>query len=171
MAEKKRDIFADDPDDGNDILQDKIKQYREMLKKEKPELDIELLFRILRIMNDASEVHVAIDPIAEDGQWTSSAPTYAVSGVTELNDGRVALRVNNEKQGMSVENLEKKLRKALGRDRGTGKPVLFVRGDAVTQLTDAYSHALVREKWAGLPFDLVLAIKTEKKPEAEDEKK
>ena len=171
MAEKKRDIFADDPEDGSDVMQEKIKQYREMLKKEKPELDIELLFRIMRIMNDSSEVHVGIDPIAEDGKWTSNAPTYAVSGVTTLDDGRVALRVNNEKHGITVDNLERKLRKLFKHDRGTGKPVLFVRGDTVTQLTEAYSHALVREKWAGLPFDLVLAIKTEKKPEVEDEAK
>ena len=168
MAEKKRDIFADDPEDGNGVLQDKIKQYREMLKKEKPELDLELLFRILRIMNDASEVHMAIDPIAEDGQWSSSAPTFAVSGVKTLDDGRVALSVKPDKHGMSVEEVEKRLHKALKRDRGTGKPVLAVYGDTVTQLTDAYSHALVREQWAGLPFDLVLAVKTEKKPEAED---
>ena len=85
--------------------------------------------------------------------------------------GRYALRVNTEKHGISVDELMRKLRKAYKHDRGTGKPVYFTYGETVTQLTDAYSHALVRQQWAGLPFDLVLAVKTEgKDAKAETEK-
>ena len=148
-----------------DVLQEKLKEYREMLKKERPDLDIELLFRILQLMNDSSEVRVSIDPISSDGQWSSDAPTYSVSGLTQLDDGRYALRVNQDKHGLTVDELYSKLRDAFKKSSGAGVPVLFARGDTVTQLTEAYSHALVREQMAGLPFDLVLAVKTPDKAE------
>ena len=151
----------------DDVMLQKIKEYKEMLKKKKPDLDMDLLFRIFRVMNDSSEVHVAIDPIAEDGQWSSKAPTFAVSGITELEDGRIALRVNSEHHGLTVGSLAVKLRRAFKHKSISGVPVLYVKGEAVTQLTDAYSHALVREKWAGLPFDLVLAVKTEQPAEGQ----
>ena len=153
----------------DDVMQQMIREYRETLKKEKPELDMELLFRIMRLMNDASEVHVAIDPLTDEGEWAKDAPSYGVSGVTVLDDGRVALRVSNEKHGISIEKLESKLRKEFKHRSPVGAPVLYVHGETVTQLTEAYSHALVRDKWAGLPFDLILAIKTEKKAEKTSE--
>lgn len=143
----------------DDALQETIQEYRRMLKTTKPDLDIALLFRIFNLMNDSSEVHVAINPVTDEGDWSSSAPTYAVSGVTRLSDGRIALRVNSERHGITVDELSLMLRQELKRDSGATRPVLYVRNDEVTQLTDAYSHALVRDTWAGLPFDLVLAIK------------
>lgn len=147
------------------VLQEKIREYREMLKKQKPDMDMQLLFRIMRLMNESSEVHVGIDPIGEDGTWDSHSRTYSVQGVVELPDGRVALRVNSEKHGIKIDELERKLHKTFKRSTGAGVPVLFVQGETVTQLTDAYSHALVREQWAGMPFDLVLAVKTPKTEE------
>lgn len=167
MADNKS-IFSEDENSSDDALQEKIKQYREMLKKQKPDLDIELLFRIMRIMNESSEVKIALDPISEDGSWESKATTYAVAGVTQLDDGRYALRTNRENHGITIAKLERELGKAFKHDRGSGKPVLFVHGDEVTQLTDAYSHALTREQWAGMPFDLVLAVKSERKQASED---
>lgn len=153
----------------DDVMQQRIREYRESLKKQKPDLDMELLFRIMRIMNDASEVRVSIDPLDEDGQWSKNAPTYGVAGVIQLEDGRLALRVTSDKHGITVENLEAKLRKEFKHRSPVGVPVIYVHGETVTQLTEAYSHALVREKWAGLPFDLILAIKTEKKKEEKKE--
>ena len=167
----QNDALRQQEEEQIDVMQQKIKEYREMLKKKKPDLDIELLFRILRIMNGSSKVFVSHDPIAEDGLWDSTAPIYAVSGVIQLDDGRWALRTSGDKNGMTVDKLESKLKKAFKHDPGTGKPVLYVRGETVTQLTDAYSHALVREKWAGLPFDLILAVKTPKNPAGESEAK
>ena len=144
----------------DEIWEEKVKAYRESLKEEKPDLDIALLFRILDIVNESSEVKVAIDPISKDGDWASGAPTYGVKGVKRLNDGRVALRVADEKNGIAAGDLYLKLKKEFKRTKGEKVPVLFVKGEKVTQLTDAYSHALVREQWAGMPFDLVLAVRS-----------
>lgn len=143
----------------DEIWEDKIKEYREMVKRDKPELDIELLFRILDIVNESSEVKVAIEPINERGEWTSDAPTYSVRGVTRLEDGRVALTVKSDKHGIEAGDLFLKLKKEFKHGNASKAPVLFVHKEKVTQLTEAYSHALVREQWAGMPFDVVLAVK------------
>ena len=143
----------------DEVWADKIREYRESIKEAKPDLDIALLFRILDIVNESSEVKVAINPISEEGGWSSEAPTYAVGGVKKLDDGRVALTVKDEKHGIEAGDLYNKLKKTLKRSNGEKVPVLFVHGGTVTQLTDAYSHALVREQWAGMPFDLVLAVR------------
>ncbi|MBQ9000845.1 MAG: hypothetical protein IJ087_03225 [Eggerthellaceae bacterium] len=143
----------------DEVWEEKVKAYRESIKQEKPELDIALLFRILDIVNESSEVKVAIDPIGEEGDWSSNAPTYAVTGVTKLDDGRVALRAADEHHGIEAGALYNKLKKEMKRSTGEKVPVLFAKGETVTQLTDVFSHALVREQWAGMPFDLVLAVR------------
>lgn len=140
-------------------MAEKIREYKESLKREKPELDIALLFRILDLVNESSEVKVAIDPVKSDGEWSSNAPTWSVVGVTRLDDGRVALKVRGERHGIEAGELHTKLKREFKHQTGERVPVLFVRGENVVQLTDAYSHALVREMYAGMPFDVVLAIK------------
>ena len=153
MAEE---VWRDDS-----VMREKIQAYRDSLQGEKPELDIALLFKILDTVNDASEVHVAIDPIGEDGNWSSDAETWACAGVKRLDDGRVVLRVHDEHHGISADDLYLKLKREFKRESGKGVPVLYIRNGEVTQLTDAYSHALVKEMWAGMPFDLVLAVREE----------
>ena len=143
----------------DEVWEEKVKAYRESIKEAKPDLDIALLFRILDIVNESSEVKVAINPISGEGDWSSDAPTYGVTGVKRLDDGRVALRVADERHGIEAGVLYNKLKKEMKRSTGEKVPVLFVKGETVTQLTDAYSHALVREQWAGMPFDLVLAVR------------
>lgn len=143
----------------DEVWAERIKAYRESLKSAKPDLDMALLFRILDIVNESSEVKVAVEPIGEDGEWSSDAPTYAVKGIKHLDDGRVALHASSEKHGIEAGDLYLKLKKEFKRTSGEKVPVLFAKGEKVIQLTDAYSHALVREQWAGMPFDLVLAIR------------
>lgn len=142
----------------DEVWGEKIKAYRESLKGPKPDLDMSLLFRILDVVNESSEVHVAINPVDDEAGWSSDAPTYAVAGVCRLDDGRIALRVNSEKHGMEAGDLYVKLKHELKHVQVDKMPVLYVRGEKVVQLTDAYSHSLVREMWAGMPFDLVLAV-------------
>ena len=155
----------------DDVLLEKIREYRKLLKMDKPELDMALFLKILDITNESSEVKVAINPLSDEGEWASDAPTWAVGGVTVLDDGRVALRVKDDRHGMEAGDLQVRLKKQFKRSTGDGVPVLFVQGETVTQLTDAYSHALVREKWAGMPFDLVLAVKEKKKEDKKEEAK
>lgn len=142
----------------DDALSEKIKEYREMLENERPELDMELLMRVLEMVNDESEVKVAIDPVDATGEWVATATTYAVLGLRKLDDGRLALRVADERHGIVGEKLIMQLRKEFDTNfAGHKVPVLFVHKGEVVQLTEIYSHVLVRAAYAGMPSDVVLA--------------
>lgn len=154
----------------DDVLLEKIREYRKLLKMDKPELDMALFLKILDITNESSEVKVALEPVSESGEWVSDTPTYSVCGVKRLEDGRLALRVNKEKRAMAAGDLYEKLKKELKKSSGDSMPVLFLQGDAVTQLTEAFSHSMTNDQWAGLPFDLVLGVrKRANKPQEDQE--
>ena len=154
----------------DDVLLEKIREYRKLLKMDKPELDMALFLKILDITNESSEVKVALEPVSESGEWISDTPTYSVCGVKRLEDGRLALRVNKEKSAMAAGDLYEKLKKELKKSSGDSMPVLFLQGDAVIQLTEAFSHSMTNDQWAGLPFDLVLGVrKRANKPQEDQE--
>ena len=154
----------------DDVLLEKIREYRRMLKIDKPDLDLALLLKILGIMNESSQVKVAIEPVSETGEWVSDTPTFNVNGLKRLEDGRLVLRVSKEKSGMTAGDLLEKLEKELKHSSGEKMPVLFMKGDEAVQLNEAFSHSMNKEQWAGLPFDLVLGVqKRSVKPE-EDKK-
>ena len=154
----------------DDVLLEKIREYRKLLKMDKPELDMALFLKILDITNESSEVKVALEPVSESGEWISDTPTYSVCGVKRLEDGRLALRVNKEKRAMTAGDLYEKLKQELKKSSGDSMPVLFLQGDAVIQLTEAFSHSMTNDQWAGLPFDLVLGVrKRANKPQEDQE--
>ena len=154
----------------DDVLLEKIREYRKLLKMDKPELDMALFLKILDITNESSEVKVALEPVSESGEWISDTPTYSVCGVKRLEDGRLALRVNKEKRAMAAGDLYEKLKKELKKSSGDSMPVLFLQGDVVIQLTEAFSHSMTNDQWAGLPFDLVLGVrKRANKPQEDQE--
>ena len=154
----------------DDVLLEKIREYRKLLKMDKPELDMALFLKILDITNESSEVKVALEPVSESGEGISDTPTYSVCGVKRLEDGRLALRVNKEKRAMAAGDLYEKLKKELKKSSGDSMPVLFLQGDAVIQLTEAFSHSMTNDQWAGLPFDLVLGVrKRANKPQEDQE--
>ena len=142
----------------DDVLLEKIREYRRMLKTDKPDLDLALLLKILGIMNESSQVKVAIEPVSEKGEWISDTPTFTVNSLKRLEDGRLVLRVNKEKSGMTAGDLLEKLEKELKHSTGEKMPVLFMKGDEIIQLNEAFSHSMNKEQWAGLPFDLVLGV-------------
>ena len=143
----------------DDVLIEKIREYRRMLKLDKPDLDVSLLLKIFNITNESSEVFVAIEPVSETGEWVSNTPKYAVRGLKKLDDGRLVLSVNADKHGIAAGDLHEQYRKALKHASGSGVPVLFMRGDEITQITEAFSHALLKDQWSGLPFDIVLGVR------------
>ena len=153
----------------DDVLLEKIREYRRMLKTDKPDLDLALLLKILDIMNESSQVKVALEPVTESGEWVSDTPTFSVNSLKRLDDGRLVLRMNKEKNGMTAGDLHVKLEKELKHSSGEKVPVLFMKGDEPVQLTEAFSHSMNKEQWAGLPFDLVLGVQKRVSKPKEDE--
>lgn len=143
----------------DDVLIEKIREYRKMLKLDKPDLDMALLLKILDITNESSEVFVTLEPVTESGEWISDAQQYAVCGIKRLDDGRIVMRVNQEKHGMAAGDLHEQLKKLLKHTTGSKVPVLFMKGEEITQLSEAFSHSLINDQWAGLPFNIVLGVR------------
>lgn len=155
-------LFSDENEE--DALQLRIKQFKESLKKSIPDMDVNLLVRILKLMHSGSEVFVAVNPIHDDDSWVKDNPKYAVKGIKRLEDGRLLLRTTSEKHGIEAGDLLPAVRRELKKGLSDRAKIVFMRKEELVEITDAFSHSIVREHWSGLPFDLILATVTEKVP-------
>ena len=52
----------------DDVLLEKIREYRKLLKMDKPDLDMALCLTLLDITHESSEVKVALEPVSESGE-------------------------------------------------------------------------------------------------------
>ena len=88
--------------------------------------------------------------------------------------GLFTLRATHGKSNYTVDKLHHELRR-VGKKISLSSSIMVQLSDSKTvQLTDVYSHALVKDSWAGLPFDLVFAYyeedeKKEEKKQVEEE--
>lgn len=140
-----------------DALQEKIRAYKASVKEQKPDLDVALLLRMLDILKDDCEIHVAIDPVSDDG-WQPDAPIYGVTRLDVDEEGRFVLLVNGDKHGITNEKLYTQVEQALRAHPNDHAYLYFNYSGKTVRLTEAYSHAQLKERWGGMPFDLVLAI-------------
>ena len=142
---------------------ERIRQWGESHKAEARELDFDFLCKIINRVNGSSAVKVACNPIARDGSWIPDTPCRNVSKVGVDEEGRLVLYASRDKKEMPVEKLFDKIQGVKERISG-GSSFVMVKfsseGDAI-RLTDAYSHSLVNDHWAGLPFDVVFAYYNE----------
>lgn len=150
----------------DDPLHQKVEEFKASLQKTKPEMDVSLFLRVLDVANGASEVKYAYDPIDDEG-WIAGTDTLAVGGARVTDDGKLCLSLKSEKHGISADKLYTQVRKLAKKECAGTAPLVVMRKGEEVKVTDIYSHSLVREMWAGLPFDIVLVTKVEHKPEAE----
>lgn len=158
-----------DDDYEDDVLYKRIKEFKESLKKSIPDMDVNLLLRILKLVNGSSEVFVAINPVHDDHSWVKDNPKYAVKGVKRTDDGRLLLRTTAEKHGMEASDLRDAVKREVKKGLSDRAKLVFLRKDEIVEITDAFSHPMVREHWSGLPFDLILATVTERPPRPDAE--
>lgn len=141
-----------------DAMQAKIKQWREANKEAPRDFDFGMLCTIVDALNDSSAVKVACNPLDEERNWVPDAVCRNVGKVDVDDQGRLVLAVRHDKEELPVEKLALQIRQLKKRRPADQSPVMLKISDTKTvRITDAYSHALVRDSWAGLPFDLVLA--------------
>lgn len=153
--------------DGKSVMMEKIQEWKDAHKEEPRELDFDFFCSIVDHANEASPVKVACNPTAADGNWIPGTPCYNVSKVSVDDQGRLALYLRRDKEEMPAERLYTQImrlkKKVVG---GTSHVMVQISEMKSVRLTDAYSHSLVNEHWAGLPFDLVFAYYDEdKRPE------
>lgn len=151
------------------VLQEMIKKWKAEHKAKPRPLDYEMFLQISNMVSDSSEVKVARNPLDEDHDWIPDTKCLGVTKVFQDDEGRLTLRASYGKTNYTVDKMHSELRR-VGKKISLSSSIMAQLGDSKTvQLTDVYSHALVKDSWAGLPFDLVFAYYEEE--EKKEEKK
>ena len=162
--------------DDQNVLHEKIKEWKKAHKGAPRDLDFAFFCEILRFVNGSSPVKVACNPTSQAGEWVPGTECRSVAKAEVDDKGRLVLRLKSDKTGLSADKLYEQVQHLKKRVAGGKSPVMVKISETKTiQITDAYSHSLVKQHWAGLPFDLVFAYYDEEKrveklsPEAADE--
>ena len=153
--------------EGQNVMMEKIQEWKDAHKAEPRELDFDFFCQIVDRVNESSPVKVACNPTATDGNWIPGALCRNVSKATVDDNGRLTLHLRHDKEEMPADKLYGQIQKLKKKVAGGASHVMVqLTEEKSVRLTDAYSHSLVNEHWAGLPFDLVFAYFDEdKRPE------
>ena len=153
--------------DEQNVMREMIQEWKDAHKEEPRDLDFDFFCSIIDCANESSPVKVACNPRAVDGDWIPGTPCHNVSKVGVDDQGRLTLHLRRDKEEMSAEKLYGQIMRLKKKVAGGASYVMVqINESKSVRLTDAYSHSLVNEHWAGLPFDLVFAYYDEdKRPE------
>lgn len=151
-------------------LEEAIYDYRKKHQGPPPDFDAKFVMDILRQVNDASKIRIAIDPINYAG-WDKNAKFFGITGCYISDDGKLIFKVNRDKKTLTADELFDRMTKAMKHRPSKHIPVGFEYADEIHKLTDMYGHSLVNDMWAGLPFDVIMAETTPEAmtPPAEEE--
>ena len=152
-----------------DVMRQMVQKWKSEHREKQADLDLEMFMKIIKVANGSSAIKVACNPLDEDHDWIPDTPCYNIGNVYVDEQQRLVLCMRRDKTEYSVEKMLDTLKalKKQGPSRFS-KIMLQITDDKIVELTDIYSHALVRDNWAGLPFDIVLAYYDE---DAKKEKK
>ena len=145
-----------------DAMKETIKQWREAHKEAPRDFDFKMLCTIIGMLNDSSAVKVACSPLDEDRNWIADTVCHNVGKLDVDDEGRLLISIRGSKEECTVEKFDAQLRRLKKQRIADGSSVMLRLSETrIVKVTDAYSHALVRDSWAGLPFDFVLAYQKE----------
>ena len=138
---------------------ERIQQWEEAHKAEPRDLDFDFFCKIIDRVNESSAVKLACNPITKKGDWIPGTPCHNVAKADVDDEGRLVLYARNDGKEMSAEKLYEQVHHLEKKISAGTSPIMMKRSadSEEIQLTDAYSHSLVNEHWAGLPFDVVFA--------------
>lgn len=140
-------------------LEEAIYDYRKKHQGPLPNYDAKFILDILFHANSASNVRIAINPVA-GGRWDKNASFFGVTGCYVSDDGKLVFKVHRDKSTLTADELTERINKAMKSRPSKHIPVAFEYGDKIHKLTDMFGHSLVNDMWAGLPFDIVMAETT-----------
>ena len=144
--------------DGQNVMMERIQEWKDAHKEEPRELDFDFFCSIIDRANESSPVKVACNPTAADGDWIPGTLCRNVSGASVDDQGRLTLHLRRDKEEMPTGKLYGQVMRLRKKVVGGASHVMVQIGEFKSvRLTDAYSHSLVNERWAGLPFDIVFA--------------
>ena len=150
-------LFINDDNFEGDVLREAIRSYKEAMRAPTQDLDIEFLVKTLRIVNEASPVKVARNPLTADHEWNPETTLYDVRGIEVDEQNRLCVTIRKDKQEYPVERFLIQLGKLMKMLPDKKAPVMLMISEQKTvQITDVYSHAFMSDAYSGLPLHLVL---------------
>lgn len=149
-------VLAGQGSEEPDVLREAVKSYKEAIREAKQDLNIGFFLKTLSVVNESSAIKLARNPVDSNGKWRRDAAIYNVRGFEIDDSGRLVVRTRVDKEELSVEKALDQLHKLRRKINNESVIVYQVSEHKEIQITDIYSHAFVKNAWAGLPFDLVL---------------
>lgn len=149
--------IIDDDNFENDALRQAVKSYKDAMRAPAQDLDLEYLIKTLRSVNEDSPVKIACNPVSSDRKWNAETKLYNVRSVEVDVEGHLAIHIRKDNKEFTVAQFIDQYAKVRRKVIDKKGPVKFIISDdkSVT-ITDVYSHALLGDRLAGLPLDLVL---------------
>lgn len=157
--------LTEPPSNEQDVMLQRIQEWKDAHKDVPRELDFGFFCEIIEKVNNSSAVKVARNPTTVDGDWIHGAECINVARAIVDERGRLALQLRRDREEMSAERLIEQVDRLKEQVDGKSSAVMVqISEDREIQITDAYSHSLVSDHWAGLPFDLVFAYFDDARP-------
>lgn len=147
--------------DGNTIEEDAlraaVKDYKEAMRRFDQDLDVSYLLKTLNSVNERSVVKIARNPLDKNREWVKGTVLHNVGRIDVDDEYHLTLRIRHDNAECTVEKMLDQIEKLKKKMHGTMGPVMLELNDQVkVKLTDVYSHAFVKDVYAGLPADVVL---------------
>ena len=160
-------------DENDDVLREAIKSYKEAMRRHDQDLDVEFFLKTLRSVNESSVIKVARNPVDKNHEWVPGTKLFNVGKPHVDDEHHLTLRIKHDSSAFTVEDMLEQFSKLKKKLHGMHGPVMLAISDEKKVcITDIYSHAFVKDMWAGLPFDVVLGyfekdVETESESESE----
>ncbi len=156
------DDIANNIERGDEILHDKVEDFKEKHPFFLVDLDYALFLRALERVNDNSPVKIARNALNEKREWISGTTVYNVGKVFLSDDHCLVFVLSHSDNVMTVAQLLETLFELNKRIVLDNFPLMIqVNEETRIEATDLYAHSLVTSMWAGLPLDVVLCFTQE----------
>ena len=162
------DEIANSIELGENILNDKVEEF----KLEHPfflaELDYSLFLHALERVNEDSPVKIARNALNEKREWISGTEVHNVGKVFLSDDHCLVFVLSHSENVMTVSQLLDTLFELNKQIRLDSFPLMIqINEKTRIEATDLFAHSLVTSMWAGLPLDVVLCYVQEKPKKAQ----
>lgn len=141
----------------NDALRGAVKNFKDAMRKVDQDLDVDFLLKTLGMVNEHSAVKVARNPVDANHEWISGTKLHNIGKVEVDDEFHLLLHIRHDGAECTAEKLLEHIEVAKKKMHATMGPVMLQVSDSKkVQITDVFSHSLVKDMYAGVPFDVVL---------------
>ena len=138
-------------------MQEKVDEYKATHRDPLPELDLALLIKSMDKLNGSCPIKIARNAVDEQRNWIPGTLTSNVGKVYLDDKHNVVFKLRQDGGSMTIDELRDELDPILKRLPLKNADLMVELGeDKKVKLTELFSHSLVKDMWAGLPFDFVM---------------